>query len=283
MRSHGRFDSSAWRDDDDWRSLPVDAQWLYMAMISQSDLTLAGVLHISRRRWSKLAADIDVGRLNEAIKTCSDRRFIVVDEDTEEVLVRSFARRETQWSNSRRVGGLRSAVEMIQSGVILDALQAELARVNRRTDGTPIDPGSTNRSGNRLDDVRPIITTNTLPESFDQSIAPSGSDVSRLPSPVVLSSVVGSVGESAKPRGTRIKTPFVITDEMKAWAISRGITKAQAEHSTEIFENHWKAATKNATKLDWFATWRNWLMRDYPDSKPFESEGARLNREMGLS
>lgn len=35
------------------------------------------------------------------------------------------------------------------------------------------------------------------------------------------------------------------------------------ESSTERFVNHWRAKSgKDATKLDWPATWRNWLLRD---------------------
>lgn len=36
--------------------------------------------------------------------------------------------------------------------------------------------------------------------------------------------------------------------------------------ATERFVNHWRAkAGKDATKLDWLATWRNWLIRDQDD------------------
>lgn len=265
MRSHGRIESAMWRDDDDWRALPVDAQWLYMTLISQSDLSLAGVLHLSRKRWSKFAADLGLVRLDTAIGTCSDRRFVVIDEDTEEALIRSFARRETQWSNSRRVGGLKSAVAMIQSPVILDALQAELARVNRATDGTKIDVGSTNR----LEDVRPIVSTNALPETFDQSfgqsIAPSGSDVSRLPSVVDVD--LGSSVTSRGPKPTKFKASMV-DRTWHDYAIEHGFTPARTKRILEDFGDYWTAKSKDNTKLDWLATWRSWVRREADRNPP---------------
>lgn len=264
-----------WRDDDDWRDLTVDAQWLYMALVSQSDLTLAGVLHVSRRRWSKFAADLTADRLDTAIFVLSDRRFIVVDEDTEELLIRSFARRETQWNNNKRVGGLKSAAGMIQSAVILSALMAELARVGRNADGSV----SVNRSGNQAPiEVQSVERKNgdifgqstTNPEPIPVN---ANSDVSRLPSlrdVDVESSTTSSSGDKS-PRGTRFNRGLV-TDAWSAYAESVGFTRSKSSRILDDFADYWTAkAGKDATKVDWLATWRGWVRREADRNPPTAS------------
>ena len=80
---------------------------------------------------------------------------------------------------------------------------------------------------------------------------------------------------SAK-RGTRIPDPFIVTADMRRWASER-CPAVDVNRSTEKFVNHWRSTTRNATKLDWEATWRNWLMNDQDrnQSKPTPTERAR--------
>lgn len=73
---------------------------------------------------------------------------------------------------------------------------------------------------------------------------------------------VSDVGDTALKRGTRIPDQFVVTAEMWAWATEK-CPLVDARRSTEMFVNHWRAKTgRDATKKDWPATWRNWLLRD---------------------
>ncbi|MFJ6532451.1 hypothetical protein [Microbacterium sp. NPDC091662] len=74
-------------------------------------------------------------------------------------------------------------------------------------------------------------------------------------------------GTSGGPRsrGTRIPEPFLVTPAMREWAADR-TPLVNVDSSTERFVNHWRAkAGKDATKRDWPATWRNWLLRDQDD------------------
>jgi hypothetical protein len=67
---------------------------------------------------------------------------------------------------------------------------------------------------------------------------------------------------AAQKRGTRIPDDFTVSPEMVTWARER-TPLVDGPRSTEMFVNYWRAATgRNATKLDWQATWRNWMLRD---------------------
>ncbi len=61
-------------------------------------------------------------------------------------------------------------------------------------------------------------------------------------------------------RGRRIPDDFTVTPEMVAWARDN-CPQVDGRVETEKFVNHWHAKTgRDATKLDWPATWRNWML-----------------------
>ena len=67
----------------------------------------------------------------------------------------------------------------------------------------------------------------------------------------------------AKPkpvRGTRIPDPFLLTAAMREWATDR-VPNIDLTTETEKFVNYYRAlAGAKATKIDWIATWRNWML-----------------------
>jgi hypothetical protein len=76
----------------------------------------------------------------------------------------------------------------------------------------------------------------------------------------------------------------MLTNEMRSWASSR-VPGVDVNTATEKFVNYWRASTKNATKLDWTATWNNWLLSDFEtrvqNRKPTPEE--RASRTLGLA
>ena len=83
----------------------------------------------------------------------------------------------------------------------------------------------------------------------------------------------GGGGGGARKRGTRIPAAFTITDEMRVWA-AENAPYANVDRATERFIDHWSSATKNATKLDWTRTWRNWLRKDSDDTPEWKRQAA---------
>jgi hypothetical protein len=84
-----------------------------------------------------------------------------------------------------------------------------------------------------------------------------------------------SVVETRK-RGTRIPDDFHVTEDMVAWARDR-VPHVDGRTETEKFVNFWRAKTgKDATKLDWPATWRNWML-NAKSSTPLRALPGRQN------
>lgn len=81
-------------------------------------------------------------------------------------------------------------------------------------------------------------------------------------------------------RGTRIPQDWVLPDEWKEWAIEQG---ADATLEGDKFYNYWIAKSgQGATKLDWGATWKNWILNNYGGKAAHSGNGmaSLLAKEM---
>lgn len=92
-RDHARIFTSIWADKD-FRATPAAAQRAFFLVVSDQSLTHVGVAPLLVRRWAQLAPDTDEQGMREALDILNERRFLVIDEATEEVLVRSLMRRD---------------------------------------------------------------------------------------------------------------------------------------------------------------------------------------------
>jgi hypothetical protein len=77
-----------------------------------------------------------------------------------------------------------------------------------------------------------------------------------------------NTSETTSPRGARVPDPFPLTEELKEWARENAPGIGWGEH--EKFMDYWRGAPgQRGVKLDWPATWRNWMR------KAAEQRGAR--------
>ena len=93
---------------------------------------------------------------------------------------------------------------------------------------------------------------------------PNGSESVRNPDPTRPDPTPikeeASASSSPRKRASRIAEDFQVTPEMRLWASSKA-PDADLMTETEKFINYWIAKSgKDATKLDWAATWRNWIL-----------------------
>lgn len=79
-------------DDDDFLDLAVNEQWLYQHLITQADLSYAGVMDWRPKKITQKAADITLEDIELAANVLQAKRYIIIDDGTEEILVRSFMR-----------------------------------------------------------------------------------------------------------------------------------------------------------------------------------------------
>lgn len=128
-RSHGRVLTTIWSDDD-FLALGPETQRMYMLLLSQPGLTHAGTIDITVRRWSKLAAGSSEQAVRKALGALEAARFIVVDWDTEEILIRSLIRNDNVWRQPNVMRSARDDIRAISSPTLRAAVRVELARLD---------------------------------------------------------------------------------------------------------------------------------------------------------
>lgn len=173
-RAHGRILSRIW-DDSDFTSLDPQEQWLYLFLISQPNLNHAGLLPLTIRRWSAKAAGLTPAIIRDRLAVLETGRFVLVDDDTEELLIRTFVRNDGVWRMPKVMGAMVSGAQEISSRKLRQALLAEIDRI-------PLDELS-DEPGPRLPSVRHQVQEHisTLRRAFGP-VQPTPPKPSRNPS-----------------------------------------------------------------------------------------------------
>lgn len=116
--------------DPEWRALDVDSQHLYLLLISQPQMNMAGVLTLQVRRWSSCVHGWDAQVVTDSLDRLRERHFVVVDEDTEEVLVRTLIRNDGAYRTPGMLVSILRFAESVQSPAIRAVLAVELSKLD---------------------------------------------------------------------------------------------------------------------------------------------------------
>lgn len=127
-RSEARIFTTIWQDAQ-FLALSEGAQRLYLFLLSQPDLSHCGLIALRERRWARSAAGLTPDRVTSALKELDAARFVVIDEDTEEVLIRSLIRRDQIWKQPNIMKSAREAAQLIESSHLRVCLLEELRRL----------------------------------------------------------------------------------------------------------------------------------------------------------
>lgn len=92
-RDHARIQIAIWTDED-FRALPVSAQHMYMLLLTQPTLSYCGVLDYVPRRLVSHSSDLTITRINKTVGLLETARFVAVDHEAAELLIRSYVRHD---------------------------------------------------------------------------------------------------------------------------------------------------------------------------------------------
>lgn len=92
-REHANIRLDMWGDDD-WRALSMPAQWLYKLLLTHPQTNRAGVSDWRPNRLAPLARGVTASDVRSMAAELEERFFIVTDDDTEEVLIRSYVKHD---------------------------------------------------------------------------------------------------------------------------------------------------------------------------------------------
>ena len=127
-RDHARLLVSTW-DDAEFVSLTTSAQSVYFSLISSPDLSWCGVAPLLPQRLIRNAADLTERKVKQAMADLAERRFLIIDTDTAEVLVRTYVRHDGILKQPNVTKALVRAMDRVHSAALVEVVKGELGRL----------------------------------------------------------------------------------------------------------------------------------------------------------
>ena len=215
--------------------------------LEDDDDVLADLAMCDPAKWAKVRDQV----LHGWVK-CDDGRWyhqVVADKAKEAWAQKQAQRQRTEAARLAREQKRQQALQQVQSGATTTTVTAsvtDIATASNRTEQT----------GQGTERERNGEGTETLP-------VVGGAEP---PAP--------AAGAAASPRGARLGPDWQLPKAWGDWALAEypQWTAEKVRREGAAFRDHWAAKTgKDATKLDWLATWRNWCRSDIAhrdDPKP---------------
>lgn len=128
-RTFAQTHVSIWGDDD-FLDLSPMAQWLYWHLYSQPELSYAGVTDWRPGRIVPKSSGLTLDVVESAADELTQACYIVIDDGTEEVLVRSFMRSDGLLKQKNMGAAVAKAYASVASRDIRGVIVHELKRLH---------------------------------------------------------------------------------------------------------------------------------------------------------
>ena len=253
-RDRANVFTNIWADSD-WRALSESAQRLYLLLLTHPTLTYAGVADWRTNRLSMMSADGSVEKLEAAAAELEDRKFIVVDEGTEEVLIRSFVKHDGLLKSPNLAAALAREYANVYSPRLREVVAFEVQKLHRREPEL--------KGWDRLGTLLSEPARNVFDEgSSDPSPNPSGNpSVKGLPNP----SINPSPTSTSTSTSNKLESPPKNRkrDLPEGWAPNEAHAKKAKEVGADVAFEAGQFADYHLARgnkfVDWNRAFSNWL------------------------
>jgi|GEM_PF-1835647 len=234
--------------DDGWRELTMGAQHLYMELLSHPTLTYCGVADWRPGKLAAATRGLTAGDIVAAGAELAESYFIGVDEETEEVLVRSYVKHDGLMKQPKLVVTMALAFANIASAKLRAGFAFEVQKLR---DEEPELRWDVRQLGTVLD-ARAV----SLKDSFTPRFTPTVT-------PTVTPSVTLNAGHrlglhTATATATATKEhmqPSTAQDEQPAQDEQIEQVKPSTSPYSAAFEEWWKHYPRRQSKGDAFKAW----------------------------
>jgi len=207
-RTEARLLTAIWSDND-FKALSPRAQWLYMLLLSQPGLSHVGTLAITLRRWAAYSTGCTVEDVEKLLAELEQHPFVVIDWDTEELLIRSFIRNDGVFKQPNVLVTACKDATAVVSLRLRSVLRDELLRLpltdedmlkttSRKTPLTQVIA----QLLETLSEPIPPVDNNPSPNPSSNPSQQKGSDIPTANPPGTGEVVVVGLGEDQKPTTT---------------------------------------------------------------------------------
>lgn len=284
-RDYAQIRTDIWADTH-WRTLTPGAQWLYEMVLTSPTMTLAGVADWRPSRIAKLARGLTVEAVRKYADELARGRFVAFDDDTEEIVVRSFLRHDGVLVNPNLWKSLGRDFAGIYSLSIKALVSSEVARLRaERPDGLLTAKGGivnpwaskylqtlVKSASDTLCDTPSDTPSNTPSETPSPMGSGTGSPPTPTPSPTPRNASHSSARARSKSREVSLPKDWAPSAEHLERARALGV---DISSEAENFRLHAEAHDRKA--VNWNAAFTMWLKKS--QARPGSSAPVRDIRD----
>lgn len=208
-RSEARIFTSIWRDGD-FLKLGRGPQLMYLFLLSQPDLSFAGVIPLRTTRWARAASGLTAKMVTDDIQVLCDTTppFVIIDKGSQELLIRSLIRRDRVLRSPKLAKPVQKDLDMVESPRLRSLLAEEIRRCLDAPDGDPDGVGTNRRAVELM--LKSLDATYEQVNTLSDTV--SGTPLRTVDGVVdrVSDRVSDGVGDTVRGRGRGELTPAVI-------------------------------------------------------------------------
>lgn len=208
-------------DDPSWRCLTRSQQNLYLLLLLKLSTNLCGIVDWRPKKLAVNASDMTVETIEADAVVLEKKLYIVRDEDTDEVLIRSFLRNDAPLKSSKTAIAVRSSYTDTASSKLRGVIVFELQRLYKEQ-----------RDWQGWDQVRDLLD---LPSINPRRIVSGGEEA--------VSDALNRYQESSfsPPRDTSFDTPSDgVSQEVldtPSDGVSQGVSDTQSDSYSPLIPN----------------------------------------------
>ena len=208
-------------DDPSWRCLTRSQQNLYLLLLLKLSTNLCGIVDWRPKKLAVNASDMTVETIEADAVVLEKKLYIVRDEDTDEVLIRSFLRNDAPLKSSKTAIAVRSSYTDTASSKLRGVIVFELQRLYKEQ-----------RDWQGWDQVRDLLD---LPSIDPRRIVSGGEEA--------VADALNRYQESSfsPPRDTSFDTPSDgVSQEVldtPSDGVSQGVSDTQSDSYSPLIPN----------------------------------------------
>lgn len=259
--------------DEDWRKLSGEAQRLYMLLLSHPTLSYAGVADWRPGRIAQLSGDTTPADVERAATELEQAAFVLRDETTEEVLIRSFIKHDGLMKQPKLVVSMTTAFAAIASSKIREVVAFEVQKLHDRDKTLKWE----------VSQVQTVLAAKgspiaTFTHAFTPGLTPGLTPNDGQFQGLRTTTATTTATEASLPAGderikeTRLPKDWAPTANHMELAKSRGVNLvAEADNFRLHAETHDRHAAR------WNAAFTTWLKKAKPSAPTLSSEFDWMN------
>lgn len=266
-RDRANINTNLWVDSD-WRDLDDAEQRLYMLLMTHPSLSYAGVADWRPGRLAAMSRDGSREGIELAAKGLQAQRFVLIDEGTEEILIRSFLRHDGLLKQPKLAVSMANAFGAVASKEIQMVIVHELTRLHSEHPDWKAFEVAQVKGLLKLEGKDMSSFTLGFTPALTLPFTPKPAQAQALPTSTTTTTATSSnEEEKISPSNRKSSCPqeFPITEAMASWARENNIGADLKEQTARFLDHH---ASKGSKFVDWTRAWQNWMRNSKEWAKP---------------